>query len=111
MNHNIVVGIGNIYASETLFLASVNPKRVANSITTYEAKKIVKYSKETLEKAIKNGGTTLKDFLGSDGKPGYFQNSLNVYGREKESCYSCGSKIIKIIQGQRATFFCDSCQK
>ena len=110
MNHNIVVGIGNIYASETLFLARVDPTRPASSITDKEAEEIVKYSKDRLELAIKNGGTTLKDFLSSDGKPGYFQNKLNVYGRANEQCLVCGNVIKKIVQGQRATFYCDNCQ-
>jgi formamidopyrimidine-DNA glycosylase len=110
MNHNIVVGIGNIYASETLFLAKVDPRRPANSITDNEAEKIVKFSKDRLELAIENGGTTLKDFLSSDGKPGYFQNKLNVYGRTDEKCTICNNTIKKIVQGQRATFYCDNCQ-
>ncbi|MEE3002893.1 MAG: bifunctional DNA-formamidopyrimidine glycosylase/DNA-(apurinic or apyrimidinic site) lyase [Pseudomonadota bacterium] len=111
MNHNIVVGIGNIYASETLFLARVHPERAASSITVDEAKRIVEFSKDRLTVAIESGGTTLKDFLSSDGKPGYFQNKLNVYGRTGEECNVCGNTIKKIIQGQRATFFCDQCQK
>ncbi len=111
MNHNIIVGIGNIYASETLFLAKVDPTRSANSITEKEAENIVKFSKDRLELAIENGGTTLKDFLSSDGKPGYFQNKLNVYGKANEKCQTCDNLIKKIVQGQRATFYCDSCQK
>lgn len=110
MNHNLIVGIGNIYASETLFLASVCPQKSACNITRMEANKIVDFSKEILRIAIENGGTTLKDFLSSDGKPGYFQNHLRVYGREGLPCLVCGSKIKKIVQGQRATFFCDKCQ-
>lgn len=110
MNNNIVVGIGNIYASETLFLAKINPQRMASSITITEAKNIVKYSKDRLVAAIESGGTTLKDFLSADGKPGYFQNKLNVYGRANDNCNTCGDLIIKIVQGQRATFFCGTCQ-
>ena len=110
MNHNIVVGIGNIYACETLFLAKINPKKSANNLTLNEIIQIVKFSKKVLNKAIIQGGTTLKDFLKADGKPGYFQNTLTVYGREKESCNLCGTPITKITQGQRSTFFCHICQ-
>lgn len=110
MDHHIVVGIGNIYACETLFLAKVSPTRAASSITPLEAAKIVSFSKATLEKAILNGGTTLKDFKKADGKPGYFQNELMVYGRHGEKCYSCNTTIAKITQNQRSTFYCESCQ-
>tara|TARA_B110000459_G_scaffold203512_1_gene260302 strand:- start:6700 stop:7515 length:816 start_codon:yes stop_codon:yes gene_type:complete len=110
MNHNIVVGIGNIYACETLFLAKISPTREASSINALEATKIVSFSKATLQQAILNGGTTLKDFKKADGTPGYFQNELMVYGRHGEKCYNCDSSIAKITQNQRSTFYCESCQ-
>ena len=110
MNHHIVVGIGNIYACETLFLAKVSPTRPACSITALEAAKIVSFSKATLEQAILSGGTTLKDFKKADGKPGYFQNKLMVYGRHREQCPGCDGTIAKITQNQRSTFYCENCQ-
>lgn len=110
MNHHIVVGIGNIYASETLFLAGIHPEKMASSINQEEAKRIVEYSKDRLEVAIRKGGSTLKDFLHTDGKPGYFQHHFHVYGRANESCHLCQTPIQKIVQAQRATFFCPQCQ-
>ena len=110
MNHHIVVGIGNIYASETLFLAGIHPEKVASSISQNEAQRIVQYSKNRLEVAIRQGGSTLKDFLQADGKPGYFQHHFHVYGRANEHCHHCQTPIQKIVQAQRATFFCPQCQ-
>jgi formamidopyrimidine-DNA glycosylase len=110
MNHHMVVGIGNIYASEALFLAGVHPEKIASSITPTEAQRIVQYSKDRLEVAIQKGGSTLKDFLHTDGKPGYFQHHFQVYGRANEACYHCSTPIQKIVQAQRATFFCPTCQ-
>ena len=110
MNQYIVVGIGNIYACETLYLAQVDPQKIAKTMTVPEIEKIIYFSKIILENAIKAGGTTLKDFRKIDGKPGYFQNTLNVYGRVNAPCHSCGTNIQKITQGQRSTFFCHICQ-
>lgn len=110
MNHHIVVGIGNIYASEALFLAGVHPEKIASSISQAETKRIVQYSKDRLKVAIEKGGSTLKDFLHADGKPGYFQHHFHVYGRENEPCHRCQTPIQKIVQAQRATFFCPQCQ-
>lgn len=110
MNHHIVVGIGNIYASEALFLAQVHPAKTAADITMAEAERIVTYSKDRLQVAISKGGSTLKDFLHTDGKPGYFQHDFHVYGRAHEPCHHCHSPIQKITQAQRATFFCPRCQ-
>ena len=110
MNAHIVVGVGNIYASEALFRAGILPTTLASTITLDQAKLLAKHIKATLKAAIKAGGTTLRDFASSDGKPGYFQQKLNVYGREGEPCRVCGAKVQHLKIGQRATFFCEGCQ-
>jgi len=111
MEQSIVVGVGNIYASEALFMAGIDPRREAGRISRKRLSRLVDSIKEVLQLAIKAGGTTLKDFVGGDGKPGYFSQELRVYGRAGESCVSCSKAIKKIAQGQRATFFCSNCQK
>ena len=110
MEQTKVVGIGNIYASESLFLAKVRPTKISKKITNAEADKIVKSVKEVLKNAIRVGGTTLKDFYSADGNPGYFNLELNVYGRENQECNLCKNLIQKVVLGQRATFFCSKCQ-
>ncbi len=110
MDSHIVVGVGNIYASESLFMARINPMTPANEVALEQYSKLVECVKLVLEKSIKSGGTTLKDFMSGEGKPGYFQQSLSAYGREGANCVSCDDKIIKIVIGQRATFYCPSCQ-
>jgi formamidopyrimidine-DNA glycosylase len=110
MNSHIVVGVGNIYASESLFLAGINPKRKAGSISRKRYDKLVKAIKAVLSRAIKEGGTTLQDFSNAEGKPGYFAQQLSVYGRAKEACNQCDAPIQKITQGQRSTYFCPHCQ-
>ena len=110
MDSNVVVGVGNIYASESLFLSSISPLRDAKDLDLNECKKLVASGKKILKKAINVGGTTLKDFYSADGSPGYFKFELNVYGRENESCNNCCENISKIVINQRATFFCKSCQ-
>jgi len=110
MNSQIVVGVGNIYACESLFLAGIHPKTIAGKISKARLSSLVNIIKTVLNKAIAQGGTTLKDFTQSDGKPGYFAQSLNVYGRENEACYTCKRPIKKITQGQRSTFYCPKCQ-
>ncbi len=111
MNNAVVVGVGNIYACESLFLSSISPKRVANSISKARLTKLCGNIKTTLARAITQGGTTLRDFVNQDGKPGYFQQELFVYNREHEECSKCGKKIKRIVQAQRSTFFCSTCQK
>ena len=107
-----VVGIGNIYASEALHISGISPLRTAKSLSKEECKKLVQACKNILKKAIKAGGTTLKDFKKSDGKPGYFKQQLNVYGRAKAHCMSCQIGIIEMVKvNQRSTFYCPSCQK
>jgi formamidopyrimidine-DNA glycosylase len=111
MDQKIVVGVGNIYASESLFLSGINPKKAAGKISQAKYQLFAEQIKQVLAKAITQGGTTLKDFVGSDGKPGYFAQQLNVYGRKDEPCTQCDSPIKQITQGQRSTFYCSNCQK
>lgn len=111
MNSKIAVGIGNIYASEALFLAGIHPKRIAGKISRQRYQYLVHAIKSVLSDAIAQGGTTLRDFTSSDGKPGYFAQQLNVYGREGETCPQCGRAIKHIVQGQRASYYCGTCQK
>ncbi len=111
MDANIVVGVGNIYASESLFLAGVHPKRLAGKITKKNATDLTAAIKKILKQAIKQGGTTLKDFTSSEGKPGYFKQELKVYDRKAEPCVNCGKAITQAVIGQRSTFYCTHCQK
>lgn len=110
MNGEIVVGVGNIYANEALFLSGIHPERAAHSLNGNEINKLVNAIKIVLEKAIAAGGTTLRDFRSSDGKPGYFAQELNVYAKKDRPCKHCGVPIALIKQGQRATYFCPQCQ-
>jgi len=111
MDSKIVVGVGNIYACESLFKAGINPKTKANKISKQRYINLTNNIKSVLIKAIKAGGTTLQDFAKVDGKPGYFSQELSVYGRENENCYNCNGKITRIFQNQRSTFYCSKCQK
>jgi formamidopyrimidine-DNA glycosylase len=111
MDGKVVVGVGNIYANEALFMAGINPRKIANQLTTKDCEKLVTAIKAILAKAIKAGGTTLKDFRQSDGKPGYFAQELSVYGRQGEACVHCGNEIEHYKEAQRATFYCPKCQK
>ncbi len=111
MNGNIVVGVGNIYACEALFLARINPKTAAGKLSAARWQTLVTAIKTVLNNAISQGGTTLRDFTGSDGQPGYFAQSLNVYGREGEACPGCQRPLRKITQGQRSSFYCSHCQR
>jgi formamidopyrimidine-DNA glycosylase len=110
MNAHIVVGVGNIYASESLFMAGISPKRVAGNLSLVRYEKLVEAIKIILIRAIEQGGTTLRDFVQAEGKPGYFQQQLSVYGREGEECFRCHAQIKKITQGQRSSFYCCHCQ-
>lgn len=111
MDNKIVVGIGNIYASESLFYAKINPKKQAKNLSDAELNAMVRAVRYVLEKAIKAGGTTLKDFVNGDNKPGYFQQELKVYGRKGKECFVCSEKIIMLKQSGRASFYCPNCQK
>ena len=110
MNQNIVVGVGNIYASESLFLAGISPKREAGKTSKRRYNILTNCIKNVLADAINNGGTTLNDFSNVDGNPGYFSQVLNVYGRESMPCMRCHGTIKKIVQNQRSTYYCPSCQ-
>ena len=107
----MVVGVGNIYANEALFLAGILPTRKAGSVSKKRYELLVQSIKEVLGKAIASGGTTLRDFVGSDGKPGYFKQQLHVYGRGAEPCTPCQGGRIEIRQGQRSTVYCSRCQR
>lgn len=111
MNNRIVVGVGNIYASESLYLAAIHPQMPSNQLSYKQAGDLVKAIQKTLKKAIAKGGTTLKDFYQSDGKPGYFKNDLKVYGRKDLPCFRCNNPIETIRMSQRATYYCSECQK
>lgn len=110
MNSKIVVGIGNIYAAEALFSAKIHPKSAVNKISQESYHQLAKAIKVILKKAIVKGGTTLKDFSSSDGKPGYFTNSLKVYGRAGLPCLICGLKLKSVKIAQRSTVYCTKCQ-
>ncbi|MDH3947354.1 MAG: bifunctional DNA-formamidopyrimidine glycosylase/DNA-(apurinic or apyrimidinic site) lyase [Gammaproteobacteria bacterium] len=110
MNSKIVVGVGNIYANEALFLAGIHPKRIAGRLSAERYDRLAQAIKKVLRAAIKSGGTTLRDFTAEDGRPGYFQQKLNVYGKAGEPCPGCGTPIKHITLGQRATYFCPHCQ-
>lgn len=111
MDNAVVVGVGNIYANEALFLAGIDPRRAAGNISAERYQKLTATIKQVLAKAIEQGGTTLKDFAQTDGKPGYFAQHLNVYGRKGEPCEVCGNSIQSKVIGQRNTFFCIQCQR
>lgn len=111
MDSHVVVGVGNIYASESLFRAGIHPQAVAGKLGKPRYAKLEAAIKTVIAAAIKAGGTTLRDFTNSDGKPGYFSQQLNVYGRKGEPCPQCGAPIRHVVLGQRATYFCGKCQK
>lgn len=110
MNSHIVVGVGNIYASESLFLARIHPERPAGRITRERYVALAKAIRQVLTAAIKAGGTTLRDFTREDGQPGYFRQHLRVYGREGKRCERCGHAIKAHVTGQRMTYYCPHCQ-
>ena len=111
MNSHIVVGVGNIYASEALFRAGINPKRKAGNISLPRMQKLIDAIKLTLSLAIDEGGTTLRDFTGINGQPGYFAQKLLVYGRTGEKCTKCGGPVKQFMQQARSTFYCSKCQR
>jgi formamidopyrimidine-DNA glycosylase len=110
MNAHVVVGVGNIYASEALYLAGINPRRAAGRVALKRYKQLAAAIRDVLANAIKAGGTTLRDFYGGDGEAGYFQQQLEAYGREGEPCRRCNTPITSIVQGQRSTYYCKQCQ-
>ena len=110
MDSKVVVGVGNIYACESLHQAGISPERKAGSVSKKRYQHLTQCIKTILTQAIKAGGTTLQDFSQVDGSPGYFAQTLNVYGREGKPCKLCNGKISRIIQNQRSTFYCPICQ-
>ena len=110
MNAKVVVGVGNIYASESLFLAGINPKRAAGRIARHRYDALADAIRDVLERAIRAGGTTLRDFYDGDGEPGYFTQQLEVYDREGEHCRVCNTIVRAFVQGQRSTYYCKNCQ-
>jgi formamidopyrimidine-DNA glycosylase len=111
MNSQLVVGVGNIYASEALFRAGISPRRAARRLTKKEAFKLAGTIKAVLKAAIKIGGTTLRDYVNADGVPGYFRQKLFVYERAGERCRVCKSTVKQFTQGQRSTYWCALCQR
>lgn len=111
MDASVVVGVGNIYASESLFRAGIHPHRAANRVAAARYDRLADEIKATLQAALAAGGSTLRDFVASDGRPGYFQQQYFVYSRENESCRRCGTAIRRAVTGQRSTFFCPVCQR
>lgn len=111
MDQRVVVGVGNIYAAESLFLAGIHPLTPANTLSLSQLNLLVKAIKKILQSAIKQGGTTLKDFTQTDGKPGYFVNKLNIYGRGGEPCVTCNNPLISLKLAQRSTVYCEHCQR
>jgi formamidopyrimidine-DNA glycosylase len=111
MDNAIVVGVGNIYASEALFAARIDPRREAGTVSRARYQRLAGEVKRILAWAIERGGTTLRDFLNPDGAPGYFFRELFVYGREGEPCKVCGTAIRQAVLGQRSTFWCPRCQQ
>lgn len=111
MDSHVVVGVGNIYANEALFRARVKPTVPAGSIAAVRLERIVTAIQVVLREAITLGGTTLRDYIGSNGEPGYFKQELYVYGRSDEPCLVCERKLKGIVLGQRQTVYCPSCQK
>jgi len=111
MDGRRVVGVGNIYASESLFLAGIAPRRQARRLSEQSCARLAAAIKLTLRAAIRAGGSSLRDFVGSDGAHGCFQRRAWVYGRAGQACRKCGNAIRRIVQGQRATYYCTTCQR
>ena len=111
MDNAVVVGVGNIYATEALFAAGIDPRREAGSIARARYQRLAEEIRRILAQAIECGGTTLRDFVGGDGKPGYFQQTLFAYGRGGEFCKVCGATLREVKLGQRASVYCPHCQR
>ena len=111
MDNKIVVGVGNIYINESLFLSRISPKKSANEVKKEELDMLIKNIKNILQKAINKGGSTLRDYQNLDGDVGNFQFDFRVYGREDKNCVDCKTKIQRIRQNGRSSFFCPSCQR
>ncbi|MEQ9727556.1 MULTISPECIES: bifunctional DNA-formamidopyrimidine glycosylase/DNA-(apurinic or apyrimidinic site) lyase [unclassified Pseudomonas] len=111
MDNAVVVGVGNIYATEALFAAGIDPRRAAGTVSRARYVRLAQEIKRVLAHAIERGGTTLRDFIGGDGQPGYFQQELFAYGRGGQFCKVCGSTLREVKLGQRASVYCPKCQR
>lgn len=111
MDNHVVVGVGNIYANESLFMSGIKPIRKTSTLTKKEAELWVEKIRFVLQRSIDQGGTTLRDFVGGDGEPGYFQQQLLVYGRGDQTCVNCAKPLKEIRLGNRSTVYCVNCQK
>ena len=111
MDGHVVVGVGNIYANEALFLSAILPHRAAGRVSRARYERLADNIKQVLTSAIAQGGTTLRDFVGGDGKPGYFAQQLYVYGRAGEACKACGCPLRERRLSQRSTIYCVACQR
>ena len=111
MNGHVVVGVGNIYASESLFMAGIHPQRAAGRVSRQRYEGLVAAIRDVLDRAIKQGGTTLRDFVNSEGAPGYFAQELLVYDRADSDCFQCGAPIRQKVIGQRSSYYCPACQR
>lgn len=111
MDGRVVVGVGNIYASEALFLAGISPLRAAGRIALPRYRTLAECVRQVLSDAIAQGGTTLRDFVNSDGQPGYFLQQLKVYGRQDQPCRRCGTAVKALRLAQRSTYYCPRCQR
>lgn len=108
---DVVVGVGNIYACEVLFLAGIRPTLAAGKLSMRRLVRLHGAIQTVLQRAIDQGGSTLKDFVGVDGNAGHFQTMTHVYGRAGQPCHQCGTRIAHLVQGQRSTYFCPRCQR
>jgi formamidopyrimidine-DNA glycosylase len=112
MDASVVVGVGNIYANEALFMAGIHPEARCDRVGLPRLQTLVECVRRVLRASIRSGGTTLRDFLNDKGEPGYFKQSLRVYDREGQPCRRCeGGVVTRKVQGQRATYFCPRCQR
>lgn len=111
MDHKVVVGVGNIYANESLFRARIHPRTAAGRLSREHCERLAEAVRATLRDALSAGGSTLRDFVRADGSPGYFQQRYFVYGREGAPCQRCGTAVRRILQGQRSTWYCPTCQR
>ncbi|MFO1394171.1 MAG: bifunctional DNA-formamidopyrimidine glycosylase/DNA-(apurinic or apyrimidinic site) lyase [Steroidobacteraceae bacterium] len=111
MDQSVLVGVGNIYASESLFRAGVDPRRAAGRVGAGRWERILESVREVLGEAIRQGGSTLRDYVNPDGAPGYFAQNLDVYERTGLACHRCGTAVRHLVQGQRSTYYCPTCQR
>lgn len=111
MDSHVVVGVGNIYACEALFMAGIHPDKAACKVSKPRLTKLVTAIREVLAASIEMGGTTLRDFVNEKGEPGYFKQTLRAYDREGEPCLTCGIKVKRVVMSNRSTFYCPKCQR